>query len=343
MPPAPRSSIRDVAARAHVSVGTVSNVLNRPDLVAPATRDRVGEAIAALRFVPNGSARQLRAGSSPLVGTVVIDLANPFFTEVARGVEDRLDEDDCLAVMCSSDEKPEKEQRALRMLVERGVRGLIVAPATDDVSFLDELAERDVPVVLLDRTSPSPEVSSVAVDDVRGGELAATHLFAQGHRRLGFINGEPAIRQCADRRSGVRRAVRSAGLSVRDLAEVTVGTLTADGGAAGMTQLLDLPVPPTAVICVNDLVALGALRVLRDRGLRVPADVAVVGYDDVQFASMLTVPLTSIRQPKYQMGREAASLLLAASDRNRHEQPVAATQQIVFQPELVVRASSITP
>ena len=204
--PRRRQSIRDVAQLAGVSVGTVSNVLNRPAVVAEETRARVEDAIRRLGFVRHGPARQLRAGTSRAVGAIVLDISNPFFTDVARGIEDRLAEDDYILILASSDERREKEQRYLRLLEEQGVQGILVSPAESDLSWLDATRERGTAVVLLDRTSPTPGLCSVAVDDVRGGELAAAHLIERGHRRIGLVNGSSKISQCADRRKGRKTA-----------------------------------------------------------------------------------------------------------------------------------------
>ena len=329
-----RASIVDVATLAGVSVGTVSNVLNRPDRVAAATRERVEQAIARLRFVPNGPARQLRVGTITTVGAIVLDIANPFFTDVTRGIEDRLSRDDYTLMIASSEEDPERESRYLRLFEEHGVRGVMVVPAADEVEHLVRLHERGVRVVLLDRPSPVPELSSVAVDDVLGGELGARHLLAQGHTRIALLNGPHTIRQCADRHAGVVRALVAAGLDpATALEEITV-SLNADGGEAGTLELLERARAhrPTALFCVNDLVALGALRTLRRQGVSVPDDVAVVGYDDVTFAAELATPLTSVRQPTHELGARAADLLLRGQD--------AAPEHVVFRPRLVVRESS---
>jgi LacI family transcriptional regulator len=337
-PPRPvrRRSIRDVAERANVSVGTVSNVLNNPELVADATRERVEQAIAELGFVRNGSARQLRAGQSRSVGAIVLDVANPFFTEVTRGIEDRLREDNLLLVLCSSDDSAEKEQHYLTVLEEQRVRGVLVTPAGRDLSTLARMQQLGMAVVLLDRPSPTPDFCSVAVDDARGGELAGRHLLDAGHQVIGFITGPRTIRQCADRRRGLRKAVRAAGLDPDRAIREVVAPLNADGGDSAVDELLASGPRPTALFCVNDITALGALRGLRRAGLAVPDDIAVVGYDDVEFASMLSTPLTSVRQPKYQIGSAAADLLLAEGDEpSAHDH-----RQQLFIPELVVRESS---
>ncbi len=334
-----RPSITDVARRAGVSVGTVSNVLNRPDQVSEPTRDRVLVAIEELQFVRNASARQLRAGTIQTVGAIVLDIANPFFTEVARGIEDRLAADEYTLMLSSSDEDPEREARYLRLFEEHGVQGVMVTPSAGSLDAVLALRERGIDVVLLDATSPVDGVSSVAVDDVRGAALAIEHLVSLGHRRIAFVNGPPTIKQCVDRRAGVLSALEDAGLDpAAALVEVTIGSLNADGGEAGILRVLDEHAGdrPTAVFCVNDLTALGVLRGLRARDVAVPQDMAVVGYDDVVFASMLTVPLTSVRQPTHQLGWTAADLLL----RQRTESDTFHHQRVQFQPELVVRGSS---
>ncbi|HZE40683.1 MAG TPA: LacI family DNA-binding transcriptional regulator [Stackebrandtia sp.] len=330
-----RYGMADVAARAGTSVGTVSNVLNHPELVAEKTRRRVREAIDSLGFVRNAPAVNLRAGSSPAVGVVVLDIANPFFTEVLRGAEDRLAAEGLLLIVCSSDDAVDKEGHYLRVLEEHRVHGILITPAMADLTPLMELRDRGLGVVLLDRTEADGKLCAVAVDDVRGGELAGQHLLSLGHRRIAFLNGPSSLRQCAERRKGLHRAVILAGLDpAAVLVEITVPSLNARGGEAAIEEIDgDLP---TAVICVNDLVALGALRAFEQRGIAVPDQVSLVGYDDVDFAAMLSPPLTTIRQPKYQLGKAAAELFLTDSrqdDKHWH-------QQTVFQPELIVREST---
>ena len=326
--------IREVARRAGVSPGTVSNVLNRPERVAAATRARVEEAIRELGFVRNGSAATLRAGQSRAVGLVVLDVGNPFFVEVARGVEDVVSDRDHAVILCNSRESPEREARNLRVLAEQRVRGVLITPVEEDLSRLERLRQRGVAVVLVDR-SASGDVCSVAVDDVAGGELAVAHLLAVGARRIAYVTGPFTIRQCADRRKGARRALRAAGLPAGDLVEVVVPEMNANGGTLAAARLLagDLP---EAIFCANDLLALGVLRALNQAGVRVPEDVALIGYDDIEFSSAAAVPLSSIRQPTYQLGKIATELLLEECD----DPAGHAHQQVMFQPELVVRESS---
>ncbi len=331
------SSIREVAKRAGVSLGTVSNVLNRPEVVAQETRRRVLQAIDEIGFVRNGSARQLRAGRSQHIGLVVLDVANPFFTEVARGVEDLANQAGYVVILCNSDDSVAKENHYLHVLEEQRTRGILITPVQNDASYLQRFRQRGIAVVLLDRPSRSKDLCSVAVDDVLGGDLAAMHLIVEGHTRIAFVHGPLIIRQCADRRRGVLRALKFAGLDPQEaLLDITTSAQTIREGEASVERLLNASIKPTAVFCGNDLLALGVMRGLIARGISIPDDIALVGYDDVEFASVLSTPLTSIRQPKYELGRAAAELLIdEANNPDTHQH-----QHIMYQPELIVRESS---
>ncbi|WP_309069351.1 LacI family DNA-binding transcriptional regulator [Microbacterium sp.] len=328
-------SIRDVAARAGVSVGTVSNVLNRPGSVPDATLERVRAAIGELGYVRNDAARQLRAGRSTTVGLVVLDARNPFFTDVARGADDAAAEHGLSVLIGNSDERAERELRLLSHFEEQRAHGLLISPIGDDVTRLRELRERGIPVVLVDRAVPGSGFSSVAVDDIHGGELAARHLLERGRRRIAYVGGPAQLRQVADRAEGARRAV--AGVADASLEVLPVASLTvADGREAGeRLAVLATADRPDAVFAANDLIALGVLQALVQAGIAVPDDVALIGYDDIDFAAAAAVPLSSIRQPSRTMGATALSLLVEeAAD------PSLASRDVVFEPELVVRAST---
>ncbi|MGE5135203.1 MAG: LacI family DNA-binding transcriptional regulator [Gemmatimonadota bacterium] len=331
-------SIRDVAARAGVSVGTVSNVLNRPDIVAEPTRSRVQAAIAQLGFIRNESARQLRAGRSRTIGLVVLDVANPFFTDVARGVEDEASESGLAVILCNSDDQEAKETHYLELLEEHRVQGILITPVAADGDRLARLQRRGTPVVLVDSRSPSRGQCSVSVDDVLGGELAVAHLLAEGHERIAFVGGPPSFRQVSDRREGALRALAKAGRPAADLQLIETPALNVTAGQRAGADLAELPPPrrPTAVFCANDLLALGVLQGMTARRIRVPEDLAIVGYDDIDFAAAAAVPLSSVRQPRQQLGRTAAQLLLdEALGEASHQH-----RQVVFEPELVIRRSS---
>jgi LacI family transcriptional regulator len=334
IPAGKKPAIKDVARLAGVAVGTVSNVLNGRPTVTPETRERVLAVIGQLGYVPNATARQLRKGELTTIGAVVLDLANPFFTEMARGIEDRISQDGLVLMLASSDEDADREHRYLDLLLQQGVRGLLVTPSGTDVTHLIEIRDRGTDVVLLDVVSR--ELDSVGVDDVAGGALAAAHLLDGGRSRLALLNGPHTVRQCAARYAGVARAILTRELDLdATLTEITMqAPLTVDVAETATHELFDRPGPhPDGILCVNDIVALGALQALRARGISVPDDVAVVGYDDVMFAAMLATPLTSVRQPTRQLGWTAADILLQGDSQ-------AGSRHIEFTPELVVRASS---
>jgi LacI family transcriptional regulator len=331
-----RVTIRDVANLAQVSLGTVSNVLNNPSSVSTNTRNRVLDAINSTGFVRSTAAHQLRVGKSGTIGVVLLDIANPFFAEMVRGAEHVFRERDYVLMLCSSDESAEREQRYFRVLEEHRVDGLLITPVERDLEGTAELVAHGIPVVLLDRDGSSRGLCSATVDDVRGAELAADHLFELGHRTIAFVNGPATIRQCIDRREGARRSTRRARRRGQaSLKELTVGALSIEQGEAAVARLFELEPRPTAVMCANDLLALGVLRGLATAGVVVPDEMAVVGYDDVAFASMLSPALSSVRQPKYELGVVAAELLLEEVAGLPHKH-----RAIRFEPELVVRASS---
>ena len=332
-------SIKEVATAAGVSVGTVSNVLNKPHLVAETTRDRVQAAIAELGFVRNESARHLRSGASRAVGLVVIDAANPFFSDVARGVEDTVQAAGGVVLLGNSAGDSDREHRYLELFEQQRVRGVLIAPTGDTVPPLDSLARRGIPVVFLDRYPEGADCSSVSVDDVAGGCLAVRHLLERGHRALAFVGGPSTLRQVRDRRQGAEETIATA--TGATLLAVSTPALTIAAGRQAGEELAALPDAqrPTAVFAANDLVALGVLAGLTDQGLRVPEDVAIVGYDDIEFAAAAAVPLSSVRQPRAELGRRGAELLFEEIRRREAGLPRQRTE-VRFDCELVVRRSS---
>jgi LacI family transcriptional regulator len=328
----------DVAAHAGVSLGTVSNVLNRPDRVAPATRARVLRAIEELGFVRNEAARQLRAGRSRTIGLVVLDIGNPFFTDIAAGVERAAEEAGLSVVLCNSNQDGARELRHLGLFQEQRVFGVLITPVGAASRQLERLREAGTAVVLVDRACGGRHCS-VSVDDQVGGAVAVAHLLAIGHRRIAFIGGPTSLRQVSERLNGARAAVDAAGgarLTVLETAAMTVSSGREAGAELARTASRTRS---TAVFCANDLLALGVLQEMTRNRLRVPEDMAIVGYDDIEFAAAAAVPLTSVRQPRAQLGRSAAELLIDEvqnPDSHHH-------RQLVFEPQLVMRESTGTP
>lgn len=330
------ASIKDVAIHAGVSVGTVSNVLNHPSRVSSTTATRVQTSISELGFVRNDAARQLRAGESRTIALLVFDAANPFFTALARGAEDAATEEGYSVILANTSESQAREHGYLDLFEEQRVRGVLISPYGEVEDRLSTLKEFGIPSVLVDRVSEKQLFSSVSVDDHAGGTIAANHLLSLGRSQLGFVGGPLEIPQVADRLRGAQDAVRltpAASLTVYE----TTATTVLEGRRAG-ERIAALPVGerPTALFAANDLVAIGLLQALVATGsVRVPEDIAIVGYDDIDFATSAIVPLTSIRQPSALMG-ETALKLLTEEARNPAQKP----RRVVFQPELIIRDSA---
>ncbi|MDQ0850448.1 LacI family transcriptional regulator [Arthrobacter sp. B3I9] len=331
------ASVKDVAALAGVSVGTVSNVLNRPEKVSADVISRVQAAIDELGFVRNDAARQLRAGRSRSIGLVVLDAANPFFTELARGAEDRAAAEHFTVLVGNSNEDAGREAAYLDLFEQQRVRGVLLSPVGNVVPRLEQLRGRGIPTVLVDRQTDNLSFSSVAVDDLAGGQLAAAHLLSLGRRRIAFVGGPSGIRQVADRLDGARKAIAEvpgASLEVLETESLTV----LSGRAAGEAiRLRPAATRPDAIFAANDLLATGLLQGLMLMGdVQVPQQIALIGYDDIEFAAAAVVPLSSIRQPSALIGSTALELLL----REASSEPGFVPTQVVFPPELVVRAST---
>lgn len=361
--------VKDVAALAGVSVGSVSNVINGRGTVRDDVRQRVEDAIAALGYVPNPTAQALRKGISPLVGVTVFDLTNPFFMEAAAGMEQRLREDGCVMSLASTNSDINTEATVLRALAGQAVRGILLTPADSDLDVAHELVKRGVPIVLFDSPDTPDDMSAISIDDRAGASLAIEHLLSLGHRRLLFVNGPSSVRQSRQRLLGVQDAIHQwrsrpdydaeSSPIVLDVAEVT--DYTAEAGRAHMRAILadagvnaadprnsdaapaspppaSLPADfPTAVFCANDLLAFGVMSTLRDARISIPRDISLVGFDDIALAAQMPIPLTTIRQPMRELGREAADLLLASSSRE------ASIVHRKFYPNLVVRQSTDSP
>ena len=326
-------SVREVAVAAGVSVGTVSNVLNRPEKVSDAVRGRVLASIDELGFVRNDAARQLRAGRSLSIGLLVLDIRNPFFAEVVRGAEERAEVHGMSVLVANSDEKQEREATHLDLFEQQRVAGVLVTPVADASSRLRDMSGRGIPAVLVDRESHDPRFASVAVDDVMGGRLAAEHLLDTGRRRLAFVGGPAGIRQVADRLQGAQDAALRAGAAIEVIA---TEALSVEEGRRAGRRILERSSQerPDAVFAANDLLALGVMQSLVMTGdARVPADIALIGYDDIDFAAAAVIPLSSIRQPAALIGSTAVDLLLAGESRR--------DEHVLFEPELVARASTL--
>lgn len=333
----PTASIRDVAQHAGVSVGTVSNVLNRPDEVSSESAARVLAAIEELGYVRNDAARKLRAGVSTTVGFVVLDGQNPFFNDVVRGAEDEASRHNIAVLYGNTDEDVSRERMYLDLFEEQQVRGVLISPYGDIQSRLERLRSRGIRAVLVDRFGGSSRFSSVSVDSVAGGRMAAEHLIETGRRRIAFVGGPFEIRQVTDRLAGARVAAENAAEPV-EIEVVATGAMTVEEGVAAGARILERPRHqwPDALFAANDLIALGLLQSLVvDGRMLVPHEIAIIGFDDIAFARAAAVPLSSMRQPSAMIGRTALRILLEET-----ADASLIARQTVFQPELVVRRST---
>jgi LacI family transcriptional regulator len=331
------ASIRDVAQHAGVSVGTVSNVLNRPGEVSAESVTRVHRAIEELGYVRNDAARKLRGGVSSTVGFVVLDGQNPFFGDVVRGAEDEASRHGIAVLYGNTDEDVARERMYLDLFEEQQVRGVLISPYSDINPRLERLRARGIHAVLVDRFSGDGRFSSVSVDSVEGGRMAVQHLIDTGRRRIAFVGGPFEIRQVTDRLAGARVAIENTTEHV-DIEVIATNGLTVAEGAAAGARLLERPRHewPDALFAANDLLALGLLQGLVVGGrMLVPHDIALIGFDDNAFAAAAAVPLSSMRQPSGMIGRTALRILLEETS-----DPDVIPRQTVFLPELVVRAST---
>ena len=318
---------------AGVSPATVSRVLNGSSPVSDERAERVRRAAASLGYQPSGPARALRRQRTTVWAAIVADVQNPFFTTMIRGVEDVAQAADHRLVLCNSDEDPAKESAYVDVAIADRVAGVIIAVSSGSRASLDRLQHAGVPVVAVDRRPKGDGIDSVVVDGRAGAREAVEHLLDGGARRVGIITGPRRVSTAESRLSGYRAALKARGVDL-DLSLVRHSDFREQGGQAATLSLLDEVDPPDALFVANNLMTLGALRALRDRHKRIPRDVAIVGFDDAPWTTLITPALTVVAQPTYELGRQAAQLLITAS-------PDRPPRHLVLRPELVIRGSSI--
>jgi LacI family transcriptional regulator len=330
------ATLQEVAERARVSIATVSRVLNKSDKVVPETRVVVEKALRDLEYRPSRVARRLRMkdGRAHLVGLIIPDIQNPFYAEIARGVEDAAYASEYALLLCNSDENPEKERFYLDVMRAESVDGIVLPPFDETDSAVIEIARSGLPVVCVDRSLSGVQTDLVEVDNYRGAIEAVNHLLAKGHRDIGLIEGRTDVSTSRERRRGYIDALAAKNIPLRrDL--MRAGNFKQDSGRTLATELLSLRRPPTALFVCNNLMTVGALGALHQRGVRVPTDVALVGFDDLPSAEALDPPPTVVRQPAYDVGKQAMELLL-----KRITEPTRPPVTVRLLPELVIRRST---
>jgi LacI family transcriptional regulator len=328
-------TIVDVARHAGVSITTVSHALsgNRP--VAEATRTRIERAIQELGYRPNAFARGLRTERSHMVSLIIPDITNPYYPVLARGMQDALLAGDYQMFICSADGRKEQEQKFLSDSLERRADGIAVAAFATTARLLAPALRTSTPIVSIGPTIQHASVDCVRTDDVAGSRDATRYLVDKGYDPIGMIGGPPGMSPSDNRLEGHRAALREAGIRF-DRRLVALGDFTRAAGARAMEELLSRERQPRAVLCANDLMAIGAMDAVRAAGLRVPRDVALVGYDDMEAAALLTPDLTTVLNPAYEMGHVCGRLLLERMT-GMHRGP---RREVVVPHRLVRRASA---
>jgi LacI family transcriptional regulator len=332
------STINDVAKRAGVSTMTVSRVINNSGYISQETQERVEKAIAELGYVPNALARSLRFKQTKTIALVLTDITNPFFTTIARGVEDAASENGFTVMYCNTDESVAEENEYLQTLLQKQVDGVLLVPAGSSNDTVTYLQERNTPVVVLDRHVSDVRVDTVRGESLQGAYILTRHLLDLGHRRIAVLSGPVEISTARDRVEGYRQAFAEAGLDI-DPGWVMQGRFVQDSGYQMAQQVLALSPRPTAIVASNNFIAIGAYHALRSAGIRIPEDISLVTFDDLPAPLVLEPFLTAIDQPAYDMGFRATQLLLARLAGEGPSEP----QEIVMPTRLIVRKSSGKP
>jgi LacI family transcriptional regulator len=331
------ATVHDVARRAGVSTSTVSHVVNGTRYVSDELRERVMAAMRELDYTPNAAARMLTLKRSHTIGLIVSDIRNPFFASVARGVEDVAQERGYTLVLCNSDENADRETACLNALETRAVDGVLLASAGVADEHLSRLVKAGFPIVLVDRDLPELGAPAVLLDNEGAAYSAVRHLITRGHRRIAMISGRAAISTTTERIAGYRRALQEAGITTDDRLVVS-GASTSEGGAVAANAVLDVHPRPTAIFSGNNLMSIGALQAIVNRGLTVPEQIALVGFDDFPFpwSDAFRPHLTTVAQPTYELGRRAAELLVQRLKGGSFT----SAPRVVLDGQLVVRESS---
>ena len=332
-------TITDVARKARVSVSTVSRVINNSLPVSETLRKRVEKAMAELNYQPNLMARNLRRQSSAMIGVIIPNIRVPFFAEAVRGIEDYCFEQGFMVYLCNSDDDPEKEILYAEQLHRMRVDGVIFVGAWgwEHLDHVRDLCRNDIPVCMINRPAEDLPVDLVLIDRRRGNYLATSHLVSLGHRRVGCIANLSQGGVGHEKLRGYRQALSEAGIPVReDMIIETTPFLT--GGFEAAKRLLAIPHPPSAIFCRSDMLAIGAAHAAVELGLRIPQDLSLVGFGDIPFAQFYNPPLTTVRQPQYQMGAKAAAMLFERMKNRSLPQ-----RQAIVEPRLIIRATTAEP
>jgi LacI family transcriptional regulator len=327
-------TIKDIAREVGVSPSTVSRALSDSPLISEKTKQRIKDIAYRLGYERNELARGLVKGSSGAVGLVVPDITNPFFGDIVRGVGEIAHHSGYGVILCNTAEKTDRELSYIQLLRRKRVDGFILASVTVEDPYLQELSQSKTPFILVSRLSRSVDAPYVTVDDQAGARLAVEHLIGLGHERIGFIGGPGSVQSSRDRMATYREVLREHGLAVQD-DWVCYADFTQAAGREAGRRMLSLAIPPTAIFAANDVTALGVLEAAEGLDLRIPEDLSLVGYDDIAYASLPRIQLTTVAQPAFEMGQIAIKWLLSVIGKE-----IVYPLYRVLEPHLIVRSTT---
>ncbi len=336
------ANIKDVAKRANVSITTVSHIINQTRYVSDELTDRVKKAMEELDYHPNSLARGLRSGKTKTIGLVIPDISNQFFAEISRKIEDNGFEYGYSVILCNTDDDSQKEKSYIDVLLAKKVEGIIFISSGAESNNLEKTMDFSIPIVVVDRDIKENNYDVVLVDNSIGGFEATRYLIELGHRRIGCIGGPSPITPSAQRVAGYKRALQEAGIPV-DTDLIIFGDFRYESGNKAMCALLSLPQPPTAVFASNDMMALGAIQAVNDKGMKIPDDISVIGFDNIPFSQTISPTLTTMAQPIHEMANLVVDLLIdkikLQRQRSRAEEQKPAYKRIVLETKLIKRNS----
>lgn len=335
------ATIIDVAEKANVSTATVSRVLNQKYCNIPIsekTKSRVLKATAELKYKPNALARGLVTQKTRTIGVIIPEISTLFYPEVVESIENFARSKDYHIILCMSGDNSKEEKKCLETLLEKRVDGFIISPAqlgTPNNQYFEELEEEKMPLIFIDRHIEKVERDFIIIDNTLGAYKAVDYLINLGHRRIGYIAGPRNLSAVQDRLTGYRKALENHNLRCEDGLIKELSNLKKEGGYQVMKEFLEMDNPPTAIFAINDMVAIGALKAIREAKLKVPENISLVGFDDIELASFLEVPLTTVSQQQYRIGNLATRILIDRIEKKGEKKP----QKIVLEPKLIVRES----
>lgn len=331
------ATMKDVAIKSGVSITTVSHVINETRFVSEDVVERVNAAIKELNYLPSVLARSLKNNQTKTIGMLIPNNSNPFFADLIRGVEDTCYSNNYSIILCNTDDDLTKQIKYLEVLIGKQVDGLIIVTTRSEKKMVDLLTRQSIPVSIVDREVIGLKADLIKVDNVLGGYLAAGHLIELGHMKIGCISGPPELKVSIERVAGFRKGLKESGLAI-DPRWIIHGDFHSEGGYNAMKQMLSMEQRPTAIFACNDLMAFGSLCAAHEQRLTIPHDLSIMGFDDIRLASYSCPPLTTIMQPKHELGVKSARILL-----DRIENIQRPIQKILLEPQLVVRKSTKQP